>query len=295
MPTAHANGIEIWYERLGPDDPGRLPLVLTHGFAGPSGQWRPELLPFAENRPLVLYDVRGHDRTTVPSDPADYSMPLFAADLAALLKAIGVERAHIGGVSMGGMVTAQFAVDYPEMCASALVCDSTCGNAAKAADPVGEEDAAAAWEKRLAFGVSLLDNSVRERGLEGTQRRQHEWSKANDPHLADSPYSQEEDFERLKLMTVEGYVGAARAIADRPNLTVRIQKTSAPTLVMIGEWDDFLPCALRDHELIPGSRLVVRKHCGHGSRWRLETFISEIERFLEDVESGRPVAGERVV
>ena len=53
--------------------------------------------------------------------------------------------------------------------------------------------------------------------------------------------------------------------------------------------------ALRDHESIPGSRLVVRKNCGHGSRWRLETFLSEIEAFLDDVEGGRPVAGRRVV
>jgi pimeloyl-ACP methyl ester carboxylesterase len=295
VPIAHANGIDIWYERLGPDDPQRLPLVLTHGFAGPSRQWRPELLPLAENRPLVLYDVRGHDRTTVPSNPADYSLPVFAADLAALLKAIGIERAHIGGVSMGGMLTAQFAVDYSAMCASVLVCDSTCGNAAKATDPAGEDDAAAAWEKRLAFGVSLLENGVRERGLEETQRRQHEWAKANDPHLTESPYTFEEDFERLKLMTPEGFIGAARAIADRPDMTERIHKITAPTLVMIGEWDDFLPCALRDHELIPGSRLVVRKHSGHGSRWRLETFLAEIEAFLDDVEGGRPVAGERVV
>jgi pimeloyl-ACP methyl ester carboxylesterase len=295
VPIVHANGIDIWYERLGLDDPERLPLVLTHGFAGPSRQWRPELLPFAEKRPLVLYDVRGHDRSTVPPDPADYSMPVFAADLAALLKAIGIERAHIGGVSMGGMVTAQFAVDYPAMCASVLVCDSTCGNAATAAVATGEDDAAAAWEKRLAFGVSLLENSVRELGLEETQRRQHEWAKANDSHLAESPYSPEEDFERLKLMAPEGYIGAARAIAERPDLTHRVSKISAPALVMIGEWDDFLPCATRDHELIPGSRLIIRKHCGHGSRWRLETFVSEIEAFLDDVESGRPVAGERVV
>jgi len=295
VPSVHANGIDIWYERLGPDAPDRPPLVLTHGFAGPSRQWRPELLPLAEKRPLVPYDVRGHDRTTVPDDPADYSMPLFAGDLAALMRAIGIERAHVGGVSMGGMVTAQFAVDYPGMCASVLVCDATCGNAAKAADTQGDDDAAAQWEKRLAFGVSLLENSVRERGLEETQRRQHEWSKANDPHLAESPYSFEEDFERLKLMTPAGYIGAARAIAERPDLTERVSKITSPTLVMIGEWDDFLPCALRDHELIPGSRLVLRKNCGHGSRWRLETFHSEIEGFLDDVESGRPVAGQRVV
>jgi len=294
VPTVHANGIDIWYERLGPDAPERVPLVLTHGFAGPSRQWRPELLPLAENRPLVLYDVRGHDRTSVPPDPADYSMPIFAADLAALLKAIGIEHAHIGGVSMGGMVTAQFAVDYPAMCASVLVCDSTCGNAAKAAAPV-DDDAAAGWEKRLEFGISLLESSVRERGLDETQRRQHEWAKANDQHLDESPYSFEEDFERLKLMTREGYIGAARAIADRPDLTDRISKISAPTLLMIGEWDDFLPCALRDQGLIRGSRLVIRKNCGHGSRWRLETFLAEIEAFLEEVEGGRPVAGERVV
>jgi hypothetical protein len=60
------------------------------------------------------------------------------------------------------------------MCASVLVCDSTCGNAAQPAAPPGEGEAASEWEKGLAFGISLLENSVRERGLEETQRRQHE-------------------------------------------------------------------------------------------------------------------------
>jgi len=292
MPTGHANGIDLWYETLG-SGPGR-PLVLTHGFAGPSAQWKPEILPLAEKRTLVLYDVRGHGRTSVPADPAQYSMPVFAADLAALLGAIGIERAHIGGVSMGGMITAQFAVDYPDRCESVLLCDTTCGNAAEPA-PIAGEDAAAEWEKRLVMGMTLLSSSVRERGLKETLLREHEWKKANDPHLDESPYSLEEDLERIKLMTPEGYIGAAQAISSRPDLTERVRKISAPALVMIGEWDDFLPCALRDHELIPGSRLVVRKRCAHGSRWRLETFLSEIETFLDEVEAGRPTAGERVV
>ena len=64
---------------------------------------------------------------------------------------------------------------------------------------------------------------------------------------------------------------------------------------MIGAWDDFLPCAERDHALIPDSRLVVREVCGHGTRWRVETFRTELEAFLSDVEAGRPVAGERRV
>jgi len=96
-------------------------------------------------------------------------------------------------------------------------------------------------------------------------------------------------------MTPEGYLGAAQAIIDRPDLTDRVIAITAPTLVMIGAWDGFLPCALRDHGLIPGSRLVIRNGCGHGSRWRLDTFLAEIEHFLYDVEAGRQVAGGRTV
>jgi pimeloyl-ACP methyl ester carboxylesterase len=161
--------------------------------------------------------------------------------------------------------------------------------------PPDEPDAAAEWEMRLVTGISLLKAAVQQDGLEATLLREWEWKKANDPHLDESPYTLEGDLERIKLMTPEGHVGAAGAITARPDLTERIPKITAPTLVMIGEWDDFLPCALRDHELIPGSRLAVRKRCAHGSRWRLETFLSEIEGFVDDVEAGRPVAGERVV
>jgi pimeloyl-ACP methyl ester carboxylesterase len=294
MPTVRANGIDIRYELLGQDLPEGsregpvYPLVLNHGFAGPLDCWIEEVRSLADERPLLMYDVRGHGRTTVPADAAQYSMPTFAADLAALLRAIGVERAHIGGVSMGGMVTAQFAVDYPEMCESVLIVDSTCGNAAG-------EGPAADWERRMQSGFPLLIGSVRERGMEETVRREWEWKQTNDPHFAESPYTLDDDLERIKLMTPEGYLGAAQAILGRPDLTARVKEITAPTLVMIGEWDDFLPCALRDHELIPRSRLVVRERCGHGSRWRLDTFLREVESFLDDVEAGRPVADERRV
>ena len=286
MPTVRVNGIDIRYETHG-SGPG-APLVLTHGFAGPIDDWRPEIMPLAERRTLVLYDVRGHGRTSVPTEPTDYSMPAFAADLAALLNAIGIERAHIGGVSMGGMITAQFAVDFPQMCASVLLCDTTCGNGVDAG-PGGD------WERRMKVGIGALGHIAGKDGLKESVRRQQEWDQANNPHLAESPYNPADDFKRIKLMTVDGYVGASHAIAERPDLTERVRGITAPALVMIGEWDDFLPCALRDHELIPGSRLVVRRRCGHGSRWRLPTFLSEVESFLEDVEAGRAVAGEREV
>jgi pimeloyl-ACP methyl ester carboxylesterase len=286
MPTALANGIDIYYETYGSGQ--GTPLVMTHGFAGPFEQWKPDVMPLADARPLVLYDVRGHHRTTVPPDPNSYSLPLFAADLAALLQAIGIERAHIGGVSMGGMIAAQFAVDYPQMCVSVILCDTTCGNGADTG-PAGD------WERSMKEGMAILQHMAKKYGLEETVRREQEWKKANDPHLDVSPYNFEDDFTRIRMMTVEGYIGAAHASLERPDLTDRIVDIAAPTLVMIGEWDDFYPCALRDHSLIPGSRLVVRRRCAHGSLWRVETFRSEIESFLADVEANRTVAGKREV
>jgi pimeloyl-ACP methyl ester carboxylesterase len=287
MPFADVNDIRIFYEILGQEH-GGTPLVMTHGFAGPSRHWRPELLPFAEKRPLVIYDVRGHHQTTVPADKKSYSMPLFASDLAGLLKAIGIERAHIGGVSMGGMVTAQFAVDFPEMCESVIIDDSTCGNGV---DPGPGGD----WERHMQKGVQMLMHMVEKYGLKATILRQHEWQQENDPHIIESPYSLDDDMERLSMMTDAGHIGAAHAMLTRPDLTSRIGAITAPTLVMCGAWDDFLPCAERDHKLIAGSRFVVRERCGHGSRWRLETFHSEIEAFLADADAGRPVAGERTI
>ena len=297
MPALKANGIDIFYElhggavrqrrRQGPGSP----IVMTHGFAGPTDHWRHEALALAADRTLLLYDVRGHGRTEVPQDPSQYSMRLFAADLAALLRELGVQQAHIGGVSMGGMIAAQFAVDYPQMVESLLLCDTTAAN-----PPVADgDDAAGAWERRLGQGIAILAHIAREYGLDETVRRQHEWDREHDPHWDDRPTPPDMDYERIKLMTVPGYVGTALAIAQRPDLTPRLGEIAAPTLVMIGEWDDFLPCALRDHDLIRGSRLVVRQECGHGSNWRTETFQQAIADFLADVEAGRPVAGEREV
>ena len=287
MPAATVNGIGIHYDVLGEDMPGP-PLVLTHGFSSASAFWRPDIEPLAETRPLVIYDVRGHGKTTAPDDPESYSLPTFATDLAELLREIGIERAHVGGLSMGGMITAQFAVDYPDVCESVLLCDTTCGNAADLG-PGGE------WERRLLEGISALQQFVSANGLRDTLIREWEFKEANDPHFDVTPYSIEDDFRRIEMMTVAGYVGAANAIAARPDLTERVTSITAPTLVMAGEWDDFLPCAERDHGLITDSRLVVREECAHGSRWRNETFRAEIEAFLADVEAGRPVSGERRV
>src|SRR3970040_1599364 len=129
---------------------------MTHGFAGPTDCWRDEPLALAEERPLLLYDVRGHGRTEVPQDPGEYSIPTFAADLAVLLEALGIQRAHIGGVSMGGMIAAQLAANP------------------HAGDPPGQ------WEQRIIRGLTILAYIAREDGLDETIRREHDYNREND-------------------------------------------------------------------------------------------------------------------
>ncbi len=66
-----------------------------------------------------------------------------------------------------------------------------------------------------------------------------------------------------------------------------------PALVMVGEWDGFLPCAERDHQLIEGSRFVLVRRSGHSiDRWRPDVWAPTIAQFIADVEAGRDVAGE---
>ena len=154
MPTIHANGIDIWYELQGAGPA----LALNHGWLGPTDGWPPNVYDLRRGTRLLVYDVRGHGKTTAPEDADAYSMPQYTADLRALLDALDIERAHIAGVSQGGMIAAQFAVDYPERTRSLIVCDSTCGNGL-------DEGPGGAWERTLSSGFEAMEHIAVQDGL----------------------------------------------------------------------------------------------------------------------------------
>jgi pimeloyl-ACP methyl ester carboxylesterase len=99
---------------------------------------------------------------------------------------------------------------------------------------------------------------------------------------------------KLEVMTDEGYIAAAIALRDRPDLTSRTPLITAPTLVSCGEWDDFYPCAERDHRLIRNSRLATIRGAAHSTPdYRPRLWKQAVFEFLGDVEAGRDVRGER--
>lgn len=118
MPFTQKGDIRTYYEIAGTGET----LVFVHGLGSSAQDWEYQLPVFKEHFQVITYDVRGHGQTEKTKPP--YSVPLFAKDLAALLRELGIEKAHIVGVSMGGWVAFQFGVDYPEMTHSLTIVNS---------------------------------------------------------------------------------------------------------------------------------------------------------------------------
>lgn len=107
MPTVHANGIEIYYEEHGSGEP----LLLIMGWGCNAATWKPQLPGLAARFRVIAFDNRGVGRTSAPAGP--YSIELLAQDTVGLLDALGIARAHVFGISMGGMIAQEFVLRHP--------------------------------------------------------------------------------------------------------------------------------------------------------------------------------------
>ena len=118
MPTIQTKNINTYYEQTGEGEV----LVFIHGLGSSSADWSFQTEFFSEHFQVLAYDVRGHGQSEKPKGP--YSIPLFAKDLANLLGELDIKKAHIVGLSMGGWIAFQFALDYPEMVSSLTIVNS---------------------------------------------------------------------------------------------------------------------------------------------------------------------------
>ncbi len=108
MPKFNTGEINLYYESVGSGDC----LLLLHGLGSSVRDWEEQIDAFAEHFWVLMVDVRGHGRSDKPAGP--YSVKQFSDDVAALLDGLGVSEAHVVGLSMGGMIAFQLAIDFPE-------------------------------------------------------------------------------------------------------------------------------------------------------------------------------------
>ncbi len=235
MPRAQVNGIEIDYE-----DGGRGPAVLlSHGYSATGRMWTPQRPALEPKFRLITWDMRGHGQTESPGDPAAYSEPLTVADIRGLLQFLRIDRAVVGGLSLGGYMSLAFYRQHPEMVRALVICDSGPG--------YRNADARSAWNQRARDRARDLET----RGLDALTGASREMREAMGHHRS-----------------AQGLAHAARGMLAQEDASV-IDSLSAirvPTLIVLGDRDTgFVAPSEYMAKKIPGARLEVIKDAGHSS------------------------------
>jgi pimeloyl-ACP methyl ester carboxylesterase len=251
MSEAQLNGLSIHYE-----DSGSGPAVLlTHGYAAAGAMWEPQRKPLNESGyRLVSWDMRGHAETQSPDAPAQYSEALTIADMAALMDMLGIERAVVGGLSLGGFMSLAFQLAHPERVRALLLCDTGPG--------YRSDEARAKWN-RMAERSAV---NFEEKGLDAVGR---------------SPEVQ----AAVKYhKSAAGLAHSARGMLAQVDSRVidHLPEIDIPTLVIVGEKDEPYHDASRYMQSkIPGARLEIIPDAGHAANMdQPEAFNRVLLEFL---------------
>ena len=263
MATVNANGIEIYYQTNGNGPP--LTLIMGLGCSARQWQWMLPVLSTAFQ--VIAFDNRGVGRTSKPA--MEYTTDLFAEDTCALLNALGVEKTHMFGVSVGGMIAQKFAIQFPEM-VDRLVLGCTMPNFYHL--PPKEEDSQRLQESQVLPIEQGLDLMM---GLFLTEQfcREHPDQAAKLKEIM--RIEKEEQGQEAFLLQL--------AAAMNHDTLEQVQNIMAPTLVIAGDLDPMAPVqnARFLAEMIPNSTLAEIPGVRH-ALWveRFEEFSEIIIKFL---------------
>ncbi len=248
MPYATAaDGTRIYYEEAG----SGFPLVWCHEFAGSMESWEAQVRFFARRFRVITFNARGYPPSDVPGDAGHYSQQHNVDDLAALLRHLQIDRAFIGGLSMGGATTVHFGLQHPEIARALIIASAGSGSDDP---PTFRENCRRLAGSLRADGTKALDGYAT--GPARVQLRR------KDPRGY-------EEFRRLLMahspegsaFTMENVQGGRPPIYD---FEASLRELRIPTLVLIGDEDE--PCinpALFLKRTIPGAGLAVFPNSGH--------------------------------
>lgn len=286
MPTLCLNAIDINYETHGTG----TALVLTHGYSATLAMWAEQVPSFSKGYQLVIYDSRGHGKSSAPADLSQYDLARdYVADKLALMDHLGIERAYIGGLSMGGMIAQEFALQHPERVKALLLFDTGPGMGVMRSDPARY----AQFQKMR----EMMRDLARTKGMAAIVDAMRSSPAAFRPAAGVRvPEAARTHIRNMREMSVDGYLGGARAMQEWAGSVDRLHQIAVPALVLVGENDHLLAASREIHARIKGSRFVVLRNSGHGTNiWRPDAFAAETLDFLASCDAGEAVDGEFVV
>jgi 3-oxoadipate enol-lactonase len=272
MPRARVDGAELWYELKGSG-----PFLVQIGGAVSAHEGYATITEaMAERFTVVDYDHRGYGQSDRPRQR--YTMDVWADDLAALLDAIGIERAHVHGGSMGGFIATRFAARYPER-----------------VDRLVISGAVARCDRMARTQLEIWKLIARAHGTGSTELALELSTKAFSRHHLDTAFGAEQVEETRQVVArnveVDVFCDACDAMIDT-DVTDLLPRIAAPTLVLCGSEDCLTPLDCGPDgagmrviaERIPDARLHVFPGCGHGNL--IERAEESVRVIIDHLEAG---------
>lgn len=251
MPVVNLNGISVNYEEHG--DQAGAPILLTHAYAATLQMWQPQFDGWAGYR-VIAWDMRGHGATESPARQDQYSEKLTVEDMASLLRHLGIQRAVIGGLSLGGYLSLEFQHAHPELVRALVLCNTGPG--------YRKDDARDGWND---FSIGYAKR-FEEKGLDGFGR------------------GIEIDATRAYQRSAAGLAFAGRGILTQRDSVVidHLDTIAVPTLVIWGADDARYKsgCEYMASK-IPGAELVTVEGAAHAvNLYQPAAFNEAVLQFL---------------
>ncbi|MFI9581069.1 alpha/beta fold hydrolase [Streptomyces sp. NPDC052236] len=260
-------GLRLWAEERGAV--GAPPLLLIMGAQASGMGWPDDFVDALSARHRVIrYDHRDTGRSTWPFDDQPYAITDLAEDAIAVLDGLGVERAHVVGLSLGGMLAQLLIADHPDRLLSATLM----GTCALSTAPYTTQDGTRIPAEELP-GIApevleMWSRTVEDRGLEAElDRRVEHWRALGGGQIPfDAEYAHA--LER-KIIEHTGHhtAGTAHGRADHSGMlrTDELAKTDVPTLVISAPAEPVFPPPHPQHiaQAIRGARVVEIPGMGH--------------------------------
>lgn len=276
MPSATTDdGVNLYFEEIG----AGTPVIFVHEFAGDLRSWEAQLRHFGQRYRAVAFNARGYPPSDVPEHASAYSQARAADDIAAVLTHLGIDRAHVVGLSMGGFATLHFGFRHPARARSLTV--AGCGYGAEP-------------EQRDRFRAEA-DNTVRfirENGMaEFAERYAYGPTRVQLQNKNPRAFA---EFQRClaehsAIGSANTQLGVQRERPSLYDLGEEMKALRVPTLVLTGDED--WPClrpAILMKQMIPTAAVAVMPNCGHGINVEdPDAFNRIVGDFLAQVDSGR--------
>lgn len=244
MPFQRINGIQIYYEEYGKGDP----VLLIQGLGYPSGMWFLQIPDLSRHFRTIVFDNRGVGRSDKPDEA--FSVALMASDAMELLQALGIGRAHVVGISLGGYIAQEMALQQPGRVDRLVLMATTCGG------PEYLELTKDLWSETAAFRSLPADEMIR-KGM----------ALAAAPGFAQKHPELIEQGVRVRLENLQPLYAFNRqaAAAYLFSSKDRAHLIHCPTLILAGAQDRVMPLPLTQvlAGIIPKAHLKIYPDAGH--------------------------------